>query len=214
MENIQHALAPVLAQIAISYIATGRLQNHAQLAFFAILVCFIFPLTIFAIISRAIDHQSAMFLETWAITALLAQTVFYYGYEMRALSHQHAFLALVVFMNEVTMYGGNWFGHRVMTWMCFFFSIKMIISAIDGNNTSKLWSAIVCSEFVIMSAVPLVAIWTNGAIGWFVPAFLIAVPIAFPTKNMYIPPSHRQQGLLYVADISMPLKIMLTENGD
>ena len=144
-------------------------------------------------------------METWMNTSLIIQTMFYFGYEMRIFNGNHvphlAFL-FVIFMNEVTMYGGNWFGHQIITWMCFFFSIKIFAGVMETFSVryiQQIWNIIVISEFIVMSAVPIMTILTGPTIGWFVPAFLPCVPIAFPTSNRTSLPSKVQRGVLSIA---------------
>lgn len=209
----KHTIAPLIMQMAASHVFHNIVQQPSLCAFTAT-ICFVnLPLALSALMYRICGWEGVLFNETWATTSTMLQSLYFYGYESRPRDTKSGasitmIVFVVVFMNEFTMFGGDWFGHQIVVAMNLFFCMRTLIGIAEtsvGDKIATMWSALVVIEFCTMSAIPLITIWTtNGAIGWFVGVFVICVPIAFPTSNRLVLPSRASEGVLLLA----PVKVM------
>jgi hypothetical protein len=208
LENFRYTLYPLGTQIAISYVASRHNKFHSQFGFLASLVVVNLPIAIIALCYRVIGHDYALFMEMWLNCATILQCTFYYSFENNIMFSPGVYIVLfVIFMNEVTLHSGNWFGHQVITFTCVFLMLKIFASACTSSQ--KVWAGLVMTEFVAMCALPLVFLWKVPATEWFIPVFLMFVPIAYPTCNTHISPSMPQKGLISIAPT---IQFQLLEN--
>lgn len=205
-----YTTAPLLVQIAATYILKDTIP-HPETWAFSYASCLVnLPICLFALSARAAGIEEALLFEAWATTATMLQALFYYGYEQGAIhrSRLHALVFCGFMLNEMTMYGGNWFGHQVALWMSLFFSMRAAVGLAQyrfGKGVAFAWKMVVYAEFATMSAIPLHCIWTqHEPIGWFIIAFVVQVPLLFPTSNANCLPSEARSGLMQFMPVVVP----------
>jgi hypothetical protein len=198
LENFRYTFYPLGTQIAISYVASRHTKLHSQIGFLTSLLLVNLPIAIIALIYRVVGHDWALFMEMWLNCATILQCSFYYSFENNIMLSSGSYIVLfVVYMNEATFYGGNWFGHQVITFTCVFMLLKIFTSVCTSSQ--KVWAGLIMMEFCTMCALPLVFLWTVPTAEWFIPIFLVSVPLAYPTCNAEIAPNKPQKGLIYIA---------------
>lgn len=184
---LQSILSPVLVQIAISHLLKEWTLDHVHVSFIVMMLLFNLPLSAMSVKMRLDRDETAFFMETWLNCSFVLQSLLYFQYENRfTLSRSQWACVLGVLMNEVSLYGGDWFGHRVLTTFCLFSTLKILTSTVAHEERPWVhygWQLLVYFEFLTYVLISLMDIWTNANIKWFVMAFLLSVPHAFPTSN-------------------------------
>lgn len=205
---VPQILAPVMLQIVASHIARDKVGQPELVAFTATVVLVNLPMAILACVYRAAGVDFFLAAEARASASTILQMLYYYEYATETWQAQGATVLMMFaagFMNEVTMSGGDWFGHRAIAAMNMFFCLRTLAGIAEsafGSRVMRAWGALVAMEFCVMSALPLFAIWEMFMdTPWFVPAFMMAVPIAFPTSNWHQLPSEARGGFLAMAPV-------------
>lgn len=205
---IPQILAPVMMQIVASHMAKDKTSQTELRAFVATIIAINLPLTVIALMYRITGSDMFLWAESRASASTILQMLYYFEYATNTWN-QHGRTVLIAFlaafMNETTMSGGDWFGHRVIVAMNLFFCLRILVGIAEskfGNNIMPVWNIMVLVEFCIMGSLSLLSIWNSSvSTPWFVVAFLVTVPIAFPTSNRYKLPSEASGGFLMIAPI-------------
>jgi hypothetical protein len=198
IENFRYSFYPLGAQIAISYVTSRHNRLHSQIGFLVSLAIINLPIAIIALVYRFIGHEWALFMEMWLNCATILQCCFYYSFEHTIILSPGFYVVLfTVYMNEATFVGGDWFGHQVISFMSVFVIMKILISTCSSSQ--QVWAGLIMIEFCVMCALPLLFLWTMPAVEWYIPIFLMSVPLAYPTCNAEISPSKPQRGLIALA---------------
>lgn len=213
LNNFLYVLFPLLVQIAVSYIATKFTPAHSFVGYITSLSLINVPISIAGMGYHLLgDAETSLFIDMWLNCSLILQSAFYFVFENGTPLVPAQWIGLlIVFMNEFTFYGGNWFGHQVITLTAMFFIIKVFVSVASkqfAEYEQKIWSGLIITEYVSMIAITLGAMFLGPTpVVWFVPGFLLAIPYAYPTENVLIPPSVQQKGLLSIAPAMRPIMI-------
>lgn len=211
--SLSQILAPVMLQIVASHMAKDKTPQSEMAAFNATIVGINLPMAMVALVYRAAGSAFFLSAETRATSSTILQMLYYYAYATESWHTQQKMVLMAAFftwfMNEITVSGGDWFGHRVVSVMNIFFCIRVLVGLVEskiGDRVMPVWNAIVLSEFASMSALCLSAIWDFSlSTPWFVFAFMLVIAITFPTSNRNVPPSKAHNGFLAVAPVCVDL---------
>ena len=143
-ENIRYALAPLAVQLGAAYMLEKVFGvNHVATAFLGSLLFGLLPIYVIGLWFRLSGHADALFMETWFNCALIIQFVFFYRVEMgRVFAPYELAACLAIFLNEVTQYGGGWFGHHIVTITGLFLVLKTfggVLETMHAPHAQKVW---------------------------------------------------------------------------
>lgn len=186
-------------------------MNHAFIAFIGVLCTFNLPASMIVMKRRWFHEQEdTLSTEVWINCTFILECLFYVRYERGvSLSHLQWTIIFAILMNELTLLGGDWFGHHVLTVICFFAVLKILAHTVYHKNEQLIqyvWSLVLLLELVMLVSLPLLDIWKYGQVKWYVLTFLLTIPQMFPTSNLQRKPVESlEHGILAIHQPSLLL---------